>query len=98
MLLGHEAAVDGHGYPGDERGGVRAQPDHGLGNLGWRAHPADRLKRGELRLDLGVAAADAIDHRRVDHPGQTALTRIPCWAYSSAAVRVSPATPCLVAT
>src|SRR6266566_739781 len=31
-------------------------------------------------------------------PGQTQLTRIPCWAYSSAAVLVRPTTPCLLAT
>src|SRR5712691_3984317 len=31
-------------------------------------------------------------------PGQTQLTRIPCCAYSSAAVLVSPTTPCLLAT
>src|SRR5712691_89304 len=31
-------------------------------------------------------------------PGQTHLTRIPWWAYSSAAVLVRPTTPCLLAT
>ena len=31
-------------------------------------------------------------------PGQTQLTRIPCCAYSNAAVLVSPTTPCLLAT
>ena len=31
-------------------------------------------------------------------PGQTQLTRILCRAYSSAAVLVSPITPCLLAT
>src|SRR2546426_9424855 len=31
-------------------------------------------------------------------PGQTQLTRIPCCAYSSAAVFVRPTTPCLLAT
>src|SRR6266481_5665938 len=31
-------------------------------------------------------------------PGQTQLTRIPWWAYSSAAVLVRPTTPCLLAT
>src|SRR5712691_12949748 len=31
-------------------------------------------------------------------PGQTQLTRIPCCAYSNAAVFVSPTTPCLLAT
>src|SRR5215831_15375707 len=32
------------------------------------------------------------------YPGQTQLTRIPCCAYSNAAVFVSPTTPCLLAT
>jgi hypothetical protein len=32
-LLGHEAAIDGHGYSSDERGGVGAEPDHYLGDL-----------------------------------------------------------------
>ena len=45
-LLGHEAAVDGHGHRGHERGGIRAQPDDGLGNLRRRADPPDRLQRG----------------------------------------------------
>src|SRR5215217_6380511 len=31
------------------------------------------------------------------YPGQTQLTRIPCCAYSNAAVLVSPTTPCLLA-
>ena len=31
-------------------------------------------------------------------PGQTQLTRMPCCAYSNAAVLVSPTTPCLLAT
>src|SRR5262249_49617956 len=31
-------------------------------------------------------------------PGQTQLTRIPCRAYSNAAVLVRPTTPCLLAT
>src|SRR5712691_2992020 len=32
------------------------------------------------------------------YPGQTQLTRIPCCAYSNAAVFVRPTTPCLLAT
>jgi len=66
VLLGHEAAVDGHGYSSDERGGVGAESDDGLGNLRRRAHPADRIERDELCLGLGVTADDAIDHRRTD--------------------------------
>ena len=57
MLLGDEAAIDGHGYPRDERGSVGAEPDDGLGDLRRRAHPANWLQRGELRLGEGVSSS-----------------------------------------
>ena len=44
-------------------------------------------KRANVASIIGVSIA----------PGHTALTRMPCGAYSIAAVRVSPRTPCLLA-
>src|SRR6266699_49715 len=47
-------AVDRDDGPGDERGLVRAQPEHGLGHLGRGAHPPHR-RRHRRRADRLLA-------------------------------------------
>ena len=53
------------------------------------------IMAGSIR---GFSSMRAASMRVRMGPGQTALTRIPRVAYSRAAVRVRPTTPCLEAT
>jgi hypothetical protein len=64
----------------------RRQPNP-PGRPGLRGLGASLGKRATVSFIVGVSIA----------PGQTALTRMPSWAYSIAAVRVRPMTPCLLA-
>src|SRR5690242_16949410 len=68
LRLRRLAAVGDHGVPGDERGGVRAQPQHRGGDLLRPTEPADRLLRDHPRVPLLGATGEPLDHRRVDDP------------------------------
>ena len=94
---GGVAAVDGQGDAYDEGRGGAAEPEHGSGHLLGGAEPIDglvgfasarsRSPESIMRVTIGVSMV----------PGQMALMRTPRGAYSTAALRVRPMTPCLEA-
>ena len=68
------------------------------GDLLGSGQTTDRCRLRHHLLDRRVAAHEPSSIGVRVLPGQTALIRTPAWTYSSAAARVSPMTPCLLAT
>src|SRR3954454_2529774 len=66
---GRLAAVDDHGVPDGERGLLRAQPEHGGGDLLWPAHAADGLLGDDGGAAFFSAAGEAAHHLGVDDAG-----------------------------
>ncbi|GAA3767892.1 hypothetical protein GCM10023083_01760 [Streptomyces phyllanthi] len=71
------AAVDDQGVAGREGRGVRAQPEHGGGDLLRCAETSDRLVRDEGLAASGVLCAKRSIIAVSMMPGQTALMRMP---------------------
>ena len=91
------AAVDGQRDADDEAGAWTAKPQHGGGDLFGFAESVDGLAGdgfGEVEFTVGD---HVVHHGRGDGAGAPALIRTPRGAYSSAALLVSPSTPCLEA-
>ena len=88
----HHPAVDDVGRRGAVRGGVRCKECHDMGDLLGLGDAAERDGALELGLRGRIRQRDLVD-RRVDRPGATPTTVIPCGASSTPAVRVSIRTP-----
>jgi len=94
---GRIAAVDGQGDAVYEAGAGAAQPQHGGGDLLAASEAADRRPASASATVSSPLAIMSASIGVSIVPGQTALTRMPRGAYSSAALLVRPRTPCLVA-
>src|SRR5947209_8330068 len=72
-----------------------AQPEHGRRDLLGPPRPADgtcfAVSAYTRSSPLNTSRPTCVSIR----PGLIAFTRMPCFTYSSAAVRVRPTTPCL---
>jgi short chain dehydrogenase len=66
-LLRDVSAIHRHGVPGDKAHRVRAEPDHGLGNLLRFASAADRMGRHYSFSRSGILAGDPLDHWRLNN-------------------------------
>ena len=91
LHAGEGAAVDDVLGAGDERRLVRREEQHDLGDLVGPAVAGDRAV-GERRLGSRNAVIMSVSIG----PGSTALTRMPSWPSSIAALRVSPRMPNLL--
>ena len=90
-------AVDVEDVARDERGFVRCDEHDSVGNLLGEAESTQRNLRLEGRLVLR-RAGEAVSIPVSVGPGETAFTRIPDLAISSATDLVTPSTACLAPT
>ena len=56
-LLCHIAPIDGHGMPGDKRGSIRTEPDHGFSDFLWMSHPSHGFTGNDLCSPFGIVQA-----------------------------------------
>jgi hypothetical protein len=92
-----QPAVEHQGVADDERARRRAQVADRLGDLLGGAEAAEGTRAVRARSASAAPPVMRSTMGVLVKPGQTALTRTPRRAYSSAAVRVRPTTPCLLA-
>ena len=97
LSLCGEAAVHGQRDPGDERGAAEARNSATSATSAGVASLPSGCSADSRRAGL-IARGEAGQHRRVDEPGQSALTRMPSAAQSSASARASWTAAPLVAT
>ena len=90
LHCGRQAAVDREDRAGHELGG--REVDDRVRDLLGRAEASHRLARAQRVERLAGVLDEASHPRRVDRPGQTALTRIPSPTWSIASARVSATT------